>query len=99
LVNEGFFPKGTTYRSIVVHELGHRYGDLHEIDCLTIGKEVGGFDSNIQLFQFLKENISIYSSSFSDGSEIISECFSIVFSGTEKNKFALKFVKKCSTII
>lgn len=47
--------------------------------------------------EYLKDNLSTYASEYEDGLEIVSECFSGVFSGLN-NEFALKVVDECDRI-
>lgn len=93
LEQSGWFVKGTDYHSIIRHEMGHLYGDIHKIDGLKIAKELLDFDNKVEMKTKLLDNLSQYSSSFSDGSEVISEVFSAYYSNT-KNEFANEFIMK-----
>ena len=98
LVEDGWFVKGTSYRALVFHEIGHLVADLYNIDCLKIAKDITGFEAEDDLFGYLEKNLSKYSADRKDGAEIISECFSAVYGGAN-NLFALKFLEECDKII
>lgn len=93
LVDEGWFVEGTTYRSIIVHEMGHMYEHQNKTDVLSICREILEVDENISVLEYLTENLSEYSSVYKDGSEIISEIFSSFYTGKPK-EFEKKFIEK-----
>lgn len=97
LAEEGWFVKGTNYRSIIKHEVGHVVANVYKINGLKLSKTITGIDSTEKLMEYLYDNLSNYAGSFEDGEEIISECFSCVFSGVH-NEFALCFLELCATI-
>lgn len=97
LEESGFFVKGTDYRAIVYHEMGHIIGDIYGIDSMKIAKKILGMNDEADVLDYLREALSIYSSKVG-GDEIIAECFSAVYSGVD-NSFALKFVEECDKII
>ncbi|MCI7181562.1 MAG: hypothetical protein SOY12_08890 [Schaedlerella sp.] len=97
MAREGWFVKGTDYRSIIRHETGHVVANTYSIDGLEISKKITGFSSTSELMEYLKDNLSTYASEYEDGLEIVSECFSGVFSGLN-NEFALKVVDECDRI-
>lgn len=99
LAADGWFVKGTDYRSIGFHEAGHVLGDLYSIDGLEIAKEITGIESTPKLIEYLRTNLSKYAAEYIDGSEIISECFASVYGSAEKNEFALKFIERYRIII
>ena len=92
LVDDGWFVKGTTYRSIVMHEMGHMYANTHKTDIMKICKEVLKTD-NSGVIAYVQKNLSSYSSVFADGTEIISEVFSSFFGGKPK-EFEKMFIQK-----
>lgn len=94
----GRFVPGATYKSIPYHEMGHLIADIFDINPLPIAKRISGETTWPGLREYLKKNLSIYSADAADGSEIIAECYSAVFSGTN-NEFALRFVAECDKII
>ena len=88
----GWFVKGTDYHSIIKHEMGHLYSDIHNIDSIEIAKKVTGINNNKELISYIEDELSMYASSFENGSEIISE----VFAGYDvKNTFAVEFIRRC----
>ena len=97
LESEGFFVRGTTYKSIPYHEIGHIIADIFGINSIEIAKQITGLDTEKKVLDHVAENLSIYASK-PGGDEIISECFSAVYSGVN-NDFALKFFDECSKII
>ena len=95
LSKEGWFVKGTNYRSIIKHETGHVVANLYGIDGLDIAKKITGINSNIELMAYLEKNLSLYASEYEDGSEIISEVFSDVFGTGNPSEFSLRFMDEC----
>ena len=95
--DEGWFVKGTDYKSVIVHEIGHLIGDKKDIDGLEIAKSILNTTSADIVFKHLEDNLSIYSSAVMDGSEIISEALSAYESGNS-NDFVLTFLKMCGII-
>ena len=95
LSKEGWFVKGTNYRSIIKHETGHVVANLYGIDGLDIAKKITGINSNIELMAYLGKNLSLYASEYEDGSEIISEVFSDVFGTGNPSEFSLRFMDEC----
>ena len=72
------------------------YQTTHKITDQAIietAMRVAGIDDRKALFKFLKDNLSEYSSSYKDGSEIISEVFSDCFSKENPTEFSQKFMK------
>lgn len=98
LVQEGWFVKGSSYRSIISHEVGHVVGNLYNIDSIQIAKELTGVKTKVELMEFIQKNLSEYAAAYEDGREIISECFSNAYGSLEKNEFALKFVENCGKL-
>lgn len=78
LVDDGWFVKGTTYRSIVMHEMGHMYANTHKIDGFEIAKRVLGMDDKNTSIYIL-ENLSEYASQLK--AEVIAEVFSSYYGG------------------
>lgn len=95
--DEGWFVKGTDYKSVIIHEIGHLIGDKKDIDGLEIAKSILNTTSADIVFKHLEDNLSIYSSAVMDGSEIISEALSAYESGNS-NDFVLTFLKMCGII-
>ena len=97
-MEEGWFVKGTNSRAIVAHEMGHVVEMVCGIDALSLVHEATGLKRD-EAVDFCQENLSFYSAAYSDGSEIISECFASVFSSSEYNEFALNIVERCANIV
>lgn len=95
----GWFVAGTDYHAIIFHEIGHAVSNCYGIDGMAIAKKITGLTSDAKVLEYCMENLSEYSGSYDDGSEIISECFASVYNSKEKNDFALKFVEECVKII
>ena len=94
-VKSGRFPKGTTYNSIAVHELGHFYQHVHEMsneEIITIAKEALPKDNAEPLFKYLNKHLSKYSAEYEDGSEIISEVFADFFTSNSPTDFSKAFI-------
>lgn len=99
LTDAKWFVKGTDYRAVIYHEMGHVVANCYNIDSASIAKEILGFKTNTQVLDYCFDNLSQYSSAYKDGCEIIAECFASAFNSKEKNKFALKFVGECDKLI
>ena len=93
LVDESWFVKGTSYHSIVIHEMGHMYANVHKIDIMKICKEILKTDKDSIVLEYVQKNLSVYSSAFMNGAEIISEVFSSYFGGNPK-EFEKSFIQK-----
>lgn len=93
LVDESWFVKGTSYHSIVIHEMGHMYANVHKIDIMKICKEILKTDKDSIVLEYVQKNLSVYSSAFMNGAEIISEVFSSYFGGNQK-EFEKSFIQK-----
>lgn len=92
------FVANTNYRSIIMHEIGHVVANLYKINALTIAKEILGIESTMEVLNYVKSNLSLYSAEYTNGSEIISECFSAYYNASG-NEFANKFVTRCKELI
>lgn len=99
MVNEKWFVQGTNSDAIISHELGHVVANKYNLDSLQIAKDITGIQQNAQLIDYLEETLSRYSASYSDGREIISECFASVYNSNINNEFALNFVNMCDNIV
>lgn len=98
LSESGWFVRGTSYKSIVYHEVGHMAADVYGIDGLSVMKEVLGTDSTAEALLWCKNNLSEYSFK-SDGSEIISEMFSAYYGSETPGKEVVDFMSRCDKII
>ena len=99
LVKENWFPQGTTYRSIIPHEVGHMYTQKFRIDGFSTAKSVllnmYGNEYNIdEVSAFLRKNLSEYASTEKDHlCEMVAESFNAHFSNAANNSFADNVVK------
>lgn len=98
LEKERWFVKGTDYRSIIKHEVGHVVANLYGIDGLEIAKKITGINSTTEVMMYLENNLSLYASEYEDGSEIISEVFADVFGTDNPSEFSLRFMDECDKI-
>lgn len=98
LVDDGWFVKGTDYRSIIRHETGHVIANKYGLDGLETVKTVAGVTSNDAAICVARKELSEYAAFYSDGTEIISEVFSGAYSSGEKNKFALQVLESFGII-
>ena len=106
-VRQGFFCKGTTWKDIIFHEMGHVVCNLYGVNPLEIAKNLLHTNLKAEVAEFVAANLSLYSArSYEsiisnqvefDGSEIIAECFCSYYSGTN-NDFAKLFVEACKKI-
>ena len=90
LVQSGWFVGGTDYKSIIYHEMGHIYENIHKINGLTVVSTIAKTDSFDGVSKILNSKLSEYGSV--DPAEILSEMFSAYFSGI-KNDLILTFFK------
>lgn len=98
LVDSGWFVKGTDYRSIIRHEVGHVVVNKYRLDGLETAKAVTGAKSKAITLHTVKKELSEYAASYEDGTEIVSEAFSGVYSSTEPNEFALQIIESLGII-
>ncbi|MGN0632541.1 MAG: hypothetical protein ACI4JW_01585 [Oscillospiraceae bacterium] len=97
LVDEKWFVQGSSYNSIIKHELGHLYQLIHNISdeqIVEIAMKITNIDNRKSLFSYLKANLSEYSASYKDGSEIISEVFSDFFGSKNPTYFSREFISE-----
>lgn len=86
LVAKGYFPKGTDYRSIFVHEMGHAIdfyvGEYKGVERISYGMQSGylcdvvGFKSAYgnKAYEYIEKQVSKYARS--NQKELFAECFS-----------------------
>lgn len=95
LVDDGWFVKGTTYRSIVMHEMGHIFQNVRKIEnkeILNVACLATGLLSVKEMFSYLEKHFSAYAGSYKSGIEIISEVFSDYFSSADPSEFSKVFM-------
>lgn len=99
LVKKHWFPQGTNHHALIAHEIGHVIHHRYpEIDPIEIAMKVSGKHTMIGLKEYISANLSEYAAYYTNGQEIISECYACVLTGVD-NDFALKFVEECDKII
>ena len=98
LAEMGKFVKGTNYRSVIRHELGHVVANIYKLDPMCIAKIVLPQKSNEEIIKHIKTFLSLYAADFEDGREFISECFAAYYGMTD-NSLAIKYVTKCKELI
>jgi hypothetical protein len=95
--SSGWVAKGTDYKSVVYHEMGHMFGFINKIDAtkaaMIVGSIMGDFSAEA-IVNKLKNDLSDYSTT---NGEIISEMFSAFF-GSHRNDFVFAFIEKCDKI-
>ena len=96
-VNSGNFVRYTDWRAIARHETGHVVEYFYHFDILSIAFTCANLTNRIELFDHLDKELSVYSTAYEDGREIISKSFSGYYSKTG-NRFADCFVQKCIEI-
>lgn len=97
LVDDGWFVKGSTYRSVLDHEFGHVLDFVYHVDTVKLIQQILGVD-NKKAFLFLKNQISKYSGMQANGIEITSELLVALQVGN-KNEIALKYFKEYCKLI
>lgn len=97
LSQKGYFVLNSDWRAICRHEVGHVVANLYDIDPLKIALEIKHTTNKIELFEDLSKDLSLYSTSYEDGREIVSECFSAYY-GKNDNSFVSAFIKRCMDI-
>lgn len=98
LAEKRWFVKGTDYRSLIYHELGHIVADVYDIDGMAIAKRILETETDADTLIEVGKRLSGYAVDASDGSEIIAECFAAVYGGAN-NEFALMFLEECDKLI
>ena len=93
LVDDGWFVKGTDYRAIIHHEFGHIVAKAYHIDPMKIAQQITG-KRGFQLINQMQKDLSGYSASDYDGTEIISEVFADISTGAP-TVFSRKFYDEC----
>lgn len=91
---EGRFVKGTNWRSIIRHEVGHIVSNKYHLNPLQIAASITNSKNIAYLFDYIEKNLSKYAVEEADGSEIVAESFSGYYSNVN-NSFADAFVTHC----
>ena len=93
-VRDSRFVRDTDWRAIIRHEVGHVVADMYDINPVAIAFELLNTKNRVKVLEYLTDELSIYSTEYDDGREIISECFSAHYSGVSIC-FADDFTAKC----
>ena len=97
-VYEKRFVKNTDWHSVIKHEVGHVVANIYKLKPMEIAKSILNMEREIEILEYLTDELSLYSTELEDGTEIISESFSGYY-GNAGNDFADKYVKRCIEII
>lgn len=98
LAEMGKFVRGTDYRSVARHELGHVVANIYRIDPMKIAKDILCNRSDFEVLEYIHDNVSMYAGDYEDGREIISECFS-AFYGKRDIPFVKEYINKCKEVV
>ncbi len=98
LVDSGWFVKETDYRSIIRHEVGHVVVNKYGLNGLEAAKAITGAKTTAITLHTVKKELSEYAASYEDGTEIVSEAFSGIYSSAEPNEFALQIIESFGII-
>lgn len=94
IAEAGKFVRGTNYRSVIRHEIGHVVANIYNIDTMKIARAILPGKTDFEILEYVYENISFYASDFVEGREFISECFSAYYSDIDI-PFAKEYVRLC----
>ena len=94
LSEQGKFVKGTDYRGVIRHELGHVVANVYGIVPMEVAKEILPNNRIPEILEYVYDNISEYAAAYEDGREFISECFAAYY-GSVDNKFVKEYVEIC----
>lgn len=101
LVKLGHFPKGTDYKSVIIHEFGHQYDYEHDLKTSKMLKEAyhelyGKYPNSGEIKSMLSSQLSLYSASRGgkNYTEAIAECFSQWYNSDEKSDICKLIIKK-----
>lgn len=94
----GTFVKGTSYRSIIRHEIGHVVANIYRLNTMKIAESILSLNSRDSIYKYIMDNLSLYAAEYEDGVEFISESFSAYYSDID-NVFAKEYIDKCKEII
>lgn len=87
--SENWFVKGTTYKDIINHEMGHVYANVHSISGMKVAKSVYNEKNQYIVISKATKDISLYAGRYKNGQEILSETFASVYSDTSENATCL----------
>ncbi|WP_026887713.1 minor capsid protein [Clostridium beijerinckii] len=89
LTNEGWFVKGTDYRSVIYHEIGHILNNKDKRLLKSVENDIRkrALDNNMKFNTYVMENISEYASITYNGynyEELLPELISMCYNGNNK---------------
>ena len=91
-VRDGYFPKGTDHRSVIVHEFGHQYDYAHNLGTGTMLRDgyrsITGINPNSgRVKNMLRTQVSEYATSDAGKphTEAIAECFNQWYNSNEQS--------------
>lgn len=100
-VKSGHFPKGTDYKSVIIHEFGHQYDYTHNLSSAKILKSAyheiyGKYPSAQEIHNMLLSKLSVYSTSIAGKkhTEAIAECFSQWYNSNMKSDICKLIMKE-----
>ena len=96
-VRLGRFVSGTDWRAISRHEVGHVVANMFHINPMKVAMGIKAGLREAEVLDVLTDELSIYSTEYEDGREIISESFSAYYSKVG-NIFANSFVTYCKAM-
>ena len=92
LVELGHFPKGTDYKSVIIHEFGHQYDYAHQLGTGKILRDgyrhiTGHNPSSGKIKLMLRRQVSEYATSEAGKphTEAIAECFNQWYNSDEQS--------------
>lgn len=97
LADEGWFVKGTNYKSVIYHEVGHMIANVYGISGVDVVAKIIGLRKTETII-WCRTNISEYSS-MGEGQEIIAEMFSAYFGLEQPHQVVVDFIHNCDIII
>ena len=98
LADSGKFVRGTDYRGVTRHELGHVVANIYGIKPMDIAQTIMPKAGNAEILKYVKDYLSLYSADYEDGREIISECFSAYYGGVGIS-FVTEYVECCKRLV
>jgi len=95
---EGKFVKGTSYRSVIRHEVGHVVANMYGLNTMDIARRILPNKSDFEITEYVHDNVSFYAADYEEGREFISESFSAYYSNIDIF-FAKEYVNICKEFV
>lgn len=96
---EKWFVKGTTYKDIANHEMGHVYANIMGISGLKVAKEYYKTINPNIITARVYDEVSLYAAKYKGCTELLSETFASVYSETSNNKICLEIKRISDNIL